>query len=326
MMASNFKFKKPKKEIGVLDRAKDGIRMRDLIGPLIGLISLLSILLVQIGYGVATAVGDKFAIPHESLVGSSFDLLQLSFWAIVWFFNNLNKVPDFWSLYFTTLFPFFIYFAVFLLTWIGIVIYKKKQLKSTELNPQKISVLARLFSRLTFEESRKFLIFRGAVYSFLAFLGLPFIFIITLYFLLLTLILSATPTVLGNIAGIRHIDKYVIAPKDCRPLATLKFRLEVKDNLALKLDPKMPDYATCVSLTKDGKELGRGRVVFTTSSAIILFDPLTGSVVRYPSKDLILSLVPTLDITRSVSTEYPPDSEPEKISGPENANTSLEKR
>lgn len=58
---------------------------------------------------------------------------------------------------------------------------------------------------------------------------------------------------------------------------------------------KSPTKAVqCVAVAKDDKLIGRGRVVFMTSKAIVLFEPKDGTVRKVPTADAVIEVVPAL--------------------------------
>lgn len=95
------------------------------IGFFLTVLSILGTFLTLVGFGVATAASDIFGMPHESLFGSPFELLELSAWAVQQFFIGMEK-DLIWSQLYTLVlmevWPFVIY--IFILGSIAIIISK----------------------------------------------------------------------------------------------------------------------------------------------------------------------------------------------------------
>jgi len=78
--------------------------------------------------------------------------------------------------------------------------------------------------------------------------------------------LLAVLPAMGLTAGKSHIDKWVVQPESCRSAKT-------------SAEAAGPT-ASCLSLTRPDGSVEKGRVVFATSTSLVLYDPVTGSVKR----------------------------------------------
>ena len=58
-----------------------------------------------------------------------------------------------------------------------------------------------------------------------------------------------------------------------------------------------PFLPSCIQLTKAGKLLAKGSVIFFTTSAIVLFDSNTGAVTRVSTKDTTVEMIDGLFIS-----------------------------
>jgi len=314
MAMSQYKTKKQEENAPAQaeSEGKDRLKKREWIGISIGVFSLLSVILGLLGHGVILAVNNKFSFPHESLFSSSFDLIEISIWALVRVINNLDKFPGLWVLYLniiTPLIPVVIGFFVF---WIACVLLWKYDFKTKRQVSKAREWLLKLFSKISAQDSRILLIWKGFFYCLSFLIGMPLFSVIFVSLFLLCVALSPMFTLMGINAGEAYIDQYVINPQACAPLANRTQRMASQS--AKKTKEKGPDNATCILITKDEKELGRGRVVFTTTSAVILFDPATGDVTRIPTKDATIHLISDLEQHNAPAPPAPPKPEPKAVS------------
>lgn len=98
----------------------------------------------------------------------------------------------------------------------------------------------------------------------------------------------------GWMVGQSTLKQWVVEPAECVEVRSRDQRLV--DQLPLQKNARVAAGAVCVCLQeKDGKEIARGRLVVSTSEAVILFDPLTGRVERIPVGDLTIRAVESLD-------------------------------
>ena len=90
---------------------------------------------------------------------------------------------------------------------------------------------------------------------------------------------------LGLNAGVRHIDKYVVGPEQCKALKNRAGRQ------AIGKQQEEGTFAECLEVEVDGIDPVRGRKVFATPSAIVLFDPDSGRAERMPVKGARITLL-----------------------------------
>ena len=109
----------------------------------------------------------------------------------------------------------------------------------------------------------------------------------------------ASVPLIGMSAGTAYITKWVIAPEHCVQTASLESR---RQQLGVKRDTheKTTDFANCVAVKKEGKVIARGRVVFYTSKAVVLFES-NGRALRVPTTDAIVEAVG--DISENVTSQ-----------------------
>ncbi|HAV37324.1 MAG TPA: hypothetical protein DCX52_13400 [Massilia sp.] len=106
-------------------------------------------------------------------------------------------------------------------------------------------------------------------------------------------VLAAAPA-LGMFAGERYIAEYVVGPAHCAPARTRLERLEPAPRKG-----KVHKHANCVRIRTERGLCQQGRVVFATTSAILLFDPATGHLSRVPTKGAVIDTLARLDAPAS---------------------------
>jgi hypothetical protein len=260
------------------------------------LASLAGILFGALGYGVALSVDSEFGVPHTLLFSSSMDLLELSVWAFDRILVGTNEVLGHGDTYLVFLKMGLVVAAIVFLSWTALVFLDRWWRRKSSQSPNKSDDRVRkVFQTPSFnEETTKFLMIRGAVYGAVAGIGGSIGVVGALALLVLVCSFVAVVPMIGLSAGTAHIRDYVLTPDICIPLVdrpTRMARLAVKTK---DVQTTKKVAANCVAVTKDDKTLGKGRVVFSTSEAIILFDPNTGAVNRVPTKDAVVQVVEKL--------------------------------
>lgn len=238
----------------------------NLATSILAIVALLGLFLTLAGYGIALSVEQEFGIPHATIFKSSFDLLTLSFCFIAWIFNNLSTIFK------------EILFSIGFLKWvvaIGIAATFVYLLKFFGIIFLKWLAKTTFIKNLAKENKRgsKKQIFANA--SFLGVFSLIFASLTVPIFLIFGVVILAFASIISTTsieAGQAHIQKYVIAPKHCRPIR----------NQTERLDPnvKLRGGADCVKVIQEEKIIASGRVVFSTTELIILYDPISGKATR----------------------------------------------
>lgn len=262
------------------------------LGKAVTLLSLLGVVLTLIGYGVALSVEERFNMPHAALFGSTFELLELSVWAVLQFLNNLPAALVMSKLYWAGLLGVWIPALILLASWIGIVLFVKRQ--RSNVSEGKFSTYIRILIKPpSFKtESKRMLLGRGVAYALLFLASAPLFFIFWVMLLVAVIVIFTFAPIVGLAAGQAHIGDYVVGPSACTSLLNRDAR-RVSDKTRTQAD-KDVKTATCISVTKDDKPLGRGRVVFATSEAVVLYDPVSGVVRRVPIKDAVVEVMDSL--------------------------------
>jgi len=262
------------------------------------IVSLLTIGLLICGYGVSLCVED-FGIPHAMLFDSVADLLPLSVWGVLHIANGLTgffRNGVWWDFLRPDLYVSLLLFGILFILALcsGFVRGKKRRAKTGRswgldnwlvLKKEDIMYGASWKSRLC--EAAKV---TGSM-SLLLMLGQA-VFIMTLLIVITSLFLVP---MIAIQAGNNHIADGVIRPKSCRPLYNLERRLRA---LEAPSDPKTKldiGGAFCVSVSREGKQPEKGRVIFSTSSAVVLYDPKTGATKRVPLAGAVVEAISSLD-------------------------------
>jgi hypothetical protein len=275
LAVSNFKKKPTKAKLS---------KTFSISAKILAFFSIIGTTLASIGEGVAMSAEGVVDIPHQLLVGSPFDLIELSIWAAVQMINALTAIRprDVAVGIGVAIFP--IIFGLFIfLSLLSLCRRKLVHIQTTNL----FSAIKRFFQPPRRADSDRMLIAKtglfGALFTTLA----PAVGVFGLFATIILIGFITLPTALGFVAGRAHIQKYVIEPTACAPLKNRS------DHLHSGRSSKVV-YAQCVAVANDRRDFGRGRVVFTTSTAIVLFDPVRGNGWRVPTKDASVETVESL--------------------------------
>lgn len=242
--------------------------------------SAVVIVLALLGYGVALSAESAFAVPHSMLFNSSTDLLSLGGWAVIQMLTKLDQLwhgqlyVEIWRLVWPS--TRLLLAATILALALGALfavsrhtLQRWHKLRQWQANARAaIKGRPRWFSAVVF-------IAMGVVYASLAPLA------VAICILLATVSLGwalAIIPVVGTLAGQNHIDEWVVGPSICAPLRSRGARLQTSPPAGA--DRKPPKAAQCISIKKPGGPEYKGRVVFASFSAVLLFDPTTGNVQR----------------------------------------------
>jgi hypothetical protein len=254
--------------------------------------SLISALLALVGYGVAISA-DQFGIGYETLFSSPFELIELAPWAILHIFKQMTAV-DFLKLYvelaIQMLPGFAIAFAIVILFTLCFLVSQKKEKFFKEIKRKIDKRELWILSRPTKKDSLFSLLAKvGLVISAIA-ASVPALFIAGFYSIMVAMAFLALIPSIGLTAGNDHIKNDVLLPAACSPPRNSTTRLASP----VKNSQKQKNLATCIRV-KNGKSIDeRGRLVFSTSNAVILFNPDTGMAIRIPTRDAVIETVGSL--------------------------------
>lgn len=252
---------------------------------LISIASVAGIALALLGYGVAIAVQAKFGLPHSMTFSSSLELFNLGCWAVAQVLIStyegaawLKAIREIWS----ASWPFTLAIVGLLLIggillWGALVSFKKLSAL--------ISVpVARLTDGKSVMDFLRDHRFAGKIAAFATIsvgiiAGLPLMMALGLIGLVFLCALLALIPQVGLTVGKVHIDDWVIRPTVCMGLEARDARMD-KSVTKPKVGAPVIYGANCIAIVRAKEEVDRGRVVFATPNAVILYDPRTGDVRR----------------------------------------------
>lgn len=250
-------------------------------GIILSLISVVAAMLASLGYGVSFAVESTFGIPHSTLFASTLDLIDLSSVAMSSLISggaeHLFNWAALWRI--ASSLPISILAFPFIL-WLMAVLLLRYWPRWT---PGPISSRGKNWFGTPSREDSWIQVLKSLVW-------VP---AMTAMFTIVAWLISVLPVFLGILVailpmfgfqlGTAYIEKWVVGADVCTPLATAASRSEARppsDSVRSSPPKNTRRRVDCVAVTKDGKLLVEGRVVTSTSSAIVVFDPDTGRVRR----------------------------------------------
>lgn len=251
----------------------------------ITIISAISLTLTLLGYGVSLAVETTFGIPHETVYASVTDLIGLSLYAVIPALMGLGKLtwgPLFQQAWPPSLIGAGVCFFMFLCALVF----------SRYLKDRTGDGMKRFFRVVALpveQSSTKLLAGKGLIGSIL-FGGVMFITPFVMVAALMTsIVLISTVPMIGMQLGENYLHEFVTAPTACLPVRTRTTLMRAWS--ARQQQKAAPaSAATCVTLLKDKDRVASGRVIVSTSTTILLFEPVSGSTRRVPIN--LLTVVP----------------------------------
>lgn len=269
----------------------DKVKTRSAVAWGITVISLISLILTLLGFGVALAIETDFGIPHETVYSSVFDLIGLSVYALLSLVMGLGKIT--WGPLLEQAWPPALLVAAGMFACVGCLVYLKAQSSRIQTMRRR---LRPYFGQPTPNDSTTDLLRKGAGVSGL-FGGMvlitPFLLICAL--MIITVLISIVP-MFGMQAGKSYFQKYVVTPTVCTPVKSRSARMQDWSKPEKK-GASTVSSATCIALLKDENQVAIGRVVVSTTEAIVLFEPVSGAVRRIPTNEL--TVLPVNDIAQA---------------------------
>lgn len=254
----------------------------------ITVISAVSLILTLLGYGVTLAVEIEFGVPHETVYSSVLDLIGLSAYAILSMILGIGKVK--WQpLVELVWMPSIgvaggLFILISVLVWLRA--YKPRIVTRTAL-------LRGYFHLPTPHDSSRQLLGKGAIGSGLfgvLFWISPFFIVAAL---MVTMVLISIIPIFGMQMGNYYLHEFVVQPAKCVPVRPRTALLQAW-SVRRKNETSQASAASCVDLVKDGKRVASGRVVVSTTTVILLFDPDSGATRRVPISELTVQAVDTV--------------------------------
>lgn len=258
------------------------------VGRLLTLASFVGLVLAMLGYGVALAAEGRFGIPRAQLIDSTMDMWELSTWAVLQVAARGFTVLGDPSIYVKALQGIWPLATVILIGWLVLLAFlmfygrskkvPRRTSKKRHEQQQDIASVGYALKKTWFIPASVLATPLALVLGILAIIAV-------------TTLLTIVPIV-GMSAGEAHIDKFVVAPKVCFPVATREHRLEQQKKSE---QPSGETGAQCVAVRfVEGDVQVKGRVVFALSKTLLLYDPATGAVLRVPTANAIIEVVSTL--------------------------------
>ena len=265
------------------------------LGVVLALASTAGIVLALLGYGVALAVQSTLGVPHATLFSSATDLFNLGGWAVAQVLQSISRPdswavvaevwehlsPTIWRLWKTSFVLSIVFFAFLALRWYG-----RRGLKSAAAQHARAKLRKSL-------EDKRWLETLARVLFIPAFVTLAAPAMVIGGFLVL-LALSATLAfvpIAGLSAGEVHIRHWVVEPKVC---ISRQQRIDTLMQRAPKIEGKRPRGADCVAVIRGDGKVEKGRLVFATTGAVVLYDPAGNSVRRVPTEGAVVEAIDML--------------------------------
>lgn len=250
------------------------------------------IVLSLLGYGVALSMGSSFGMPHTFTFNSALDLFVLGSWAIAQFLEGLGGSN--WDIYQSALqvagrasWPFAIALVVApVLVWTWLLASRRLSLEASS---RKNRALAIRFKRKVARSPSLLTCIWWLVSTLVVSVAIPLTAIATAVVTVLFCTLLAVLPGMGMVAGKSYIDKWVVGPVGCSKLRTRAHRL-VAGNATVK-----ESVASCLAVVQPDGKVVKGRLVFSTSTSVVLFDPNTGRVQRLDIAGSNVTVIGNLD-------------------------------
>ncbi|MGC3982066.1 MAG: hypothetical protein QM808_12465 [Steroidobacteraceae bacterium] len=282
---------------------------------LIGVSTLISLGLALIGLGVALSAEIQFGIPHTTIFGSSFELLQLAVWGVANLFSGVGELLknplDYVRIGFSSMWM--IAAVTVLLAVIATVARFVGLARIRAIRRKRYA--ACIFRKPSMKRDSYPIVWArigligvlAAVVSFISPILVAAVIIVFCVALALVPVLSIA-------TGEVHIKKYVVGPDICFPAQNRAERMKEWNSPKTKsgstASSKKIPVATCVSILDGEVVLFSGRVVWATTDSILLFEPDSGEVRRMSLKDRDVKLIDALPVLPVRGATVPDSSEP----------------
>ncbi|MEF7613548.1 hypothetical protein V4F39_06450 [Aquincola sp. MAHUQ-54] len=241
-----------------------------------------------LGYGVALAAETMFSLPAGSAFDSAFDLLTLATIAVHQIFERmgpslveprllLRLYAEQWHL-----------MAIMAVAWIAGTLFFRKA-------SSKPSTKSRRVGWRKPPSEATGLGWHGHAVMLLATVSAPLVVILAAIVVVLGLVTVAMLPMIGHAAGKSFFHEWVVAPEKCQPLRTRQQRLAPRRQPAATA--MAAPTVRCVRVVKEQHEIARGRVILSTTQALMLFDPATGNARRVTLGDATIEALSDLGST-----------------------------
>lgn len=269
--------------MGVTEQKQQAINWLALV---ISISSVIGIVLALLGYGVALAVQTRFGLPHPMTFSSTLELFNLGCWAVLQILASSTNVSVIWAAirelwagtWPMTVAVIALAMVGALALWLIVAIGKKSKpwLSMVIGSPVSSDGMAGFLTR--HPHISKMAVALAASLGLL--IGTPLVMALGLMALVvLCAALALIPSV-GLTVGKTYLDDWVIRPTVC--VRVLNREALIENQTAKRAQTGSPKIyaANCVAVVRSNEEVDRGRVIFATPNAVVLFDPRTGEVRR----------------------------------------------
>lgn len=268
--------------------------------PALAILGALSLSLL--GYGAASAIEGLFGVPAELTYDSPLDLLHLSNHAILGLVDKVSNLHT--SVGFKKVAA--MAAGIGLATALFLIVLRRFNARKTSTNARSGIVLAlsRIPDRQPVEKGLAWLRKERSSLALFALLGLlPWLFIPIA--ILLLLLFAALP-LLGYWGATEHLQTWIVSAEHCSPVTGRNERLILARLPNVPAEQEKEHKITpCLALWKNGSMVAQGRHIASTSSTIILFDPVSGNVLIEPTDGSSIRLNGLSAITLKEAMETP---------------------
>lgn len=257
-----------------------------------GVISILGILMMFFGFGVALAL-DGFGVDVHQVLHGPGDYLAVAAYVVIELVIRISAqyTSQDW---FELVFIYACFGAIAVLALWGAALLTKRW------HPLIFAYIKGSSHRkITSFLSKKIFFWRpAAIVAGVAIVGMVIGLLPYLLFILLAFCI--VPFLIGVVQANHYLYVSVVEPTACRPFESADVRRAAYFS-TLENDGRhgksgsRPYFATCLKVTSKSGSPQYGRRVIATSEYIVLFSPKTGTVNVVPTKDAIVSLVDKLE-------------------------------
>lgn len=256
------------------------------LAVLISISSVIGIVLALLGYGVALAVQTRFGLPHPMTFSSTLELFNLGCWAVLQILASSHDLlvirSAIWELWAGT-WPMTVAVIVLaivgaLVLWLIVVTAKKSKPWLSKIFGQSVSGGGVKGFSIRHPLSFKTLVVLSGSLGLV--IGTPLAMAVSLIALVVLCALLALIPSVGLTVGKTHLDDWVIRPTVCVQVLNREALMERKAAKPAPIGGPRTYAANCIAVIRSKEEVDRGRVIFATSNAVMLFDPRTGEVRR----------------------------------------------
>lgn len=243
------------------------------LGSALSIASLFAVILASLGYGISLSVESEFGLPHATAFTSAFELIDLSSVAIMAMLDaGLTKM---WSIdgFLLVTSKFWVPALILFSCW-GLL-FVLARTRKWSIKKSSMPIRSQTWFRTPTSQDSWLQFFQSFVWPTTATLTVFSLTWLTSAALFAIPVAVAILPSIGHELGKAHIEKWIVGAEICHPLSTRDARQKSKPRARKPLRA-----VDCVALSKDGKMIAEGLVVLATSTAIILYNPITGAARR----------------------------------------------